>query len=412
MSDTFQVLVIGGGAAGLGAAHKLAEAGVTYLIVEARPRLGGRAWTVADGFPLDLGCGWLHSADENPLAKIAADAGWAIDKTHPPWTRPSAQPGFPLEEQQVFRRAMGEFYQRLDAAEDAPDGPASRLLENDCRWNPLIDAVSTYTNGVELDRLSTRDFARYQDTRVNWRVTEGYGAMITSLAANSNVALDCPVFEVDHGGRKIHAHTAKGTLIADAAIVTVSSALIAEERPSFTPALPDKAESAAGLPLGLANKLFLSLDGAEEFEPDSRIFGRTDTVGTAAYHVRPFGRPMIEAYFGGRLADDLERQGGRAFIDFATYELASVLGSDFASRIRPLRLSQWRQDEFARGSYSYALPEHHGDRAKLAAPVDGRIFFAGEACSTESFSTAHGAWLTGRAAAEQALAAFGAHVHA
>jgi monoamine oxidase len=119
--------------------------------------------------------------------------------------------------------------------------------------------------------------------------------------------------------------------------------------------------------------------------------------------VRPFGRPLIEAYFGGRLADDLEGEGGRAFVDFATHELTGLLGSDFASRIRPLRLSQWRRDEFARGSYSYAKPGHHGDRAWLAEPVDNRLFFAGEACSETSFSTAHGAWRSGRTAAEQAL---------
>jgi monoamine oxidase len=59
----------------------------------------------------------------------------------------------------------------------------------------------------------------------------------------------------------------------------------------------------------------------------------------------------------------------------------------------------------AQGSYSYALPGHAGDRAILARAVDNRLFFAGEACSPDYFSTAHGAYLTGRHAAEQALAA-------
>jgi monoamine oxidase len=54
------------------------------------------------------------------------------------------------------------------------------------------------------------------------------------------------------------------------------------------------------------------------------------------------------------------------------------------------------------------LPGHADDRARLAAPVDDRLFFAGEACSRHAFSTAHGAYLTGRAAAEQAIAALAA----
>ena len=43
------------------------------------------------------------------------------------------------------------------------------------------------------------------------------------------------------------------------------------------------------------------------------------------------------------------------------------------------------------------------DRAKLAASVDNRLFFAGEACSLNFFSTAHGAYETGLAAATAAL---------
>src|SRR5262249_10675447 len=148
-----------------------------------------------------------------------------------------------------------------------------------------------------------------------------------------------------------------------------------------------------------ADKLFLALDHAEDFGPDSRLFGHPKEAGTAAYHMRPFGRPLIEVYFGGQLADDLEGQGGKAFVDFASWELTGLLGTDFAKRIKPVRLSQWRGDEFARGSYSYAIPGCHGNRAKLAAPVDNRLFFAGEACSPQHYSTAHGAYLTGLEAA-------------
>ena len=70
----------------------------------------------------------------------------------------------------------------------------------------------------------------------------------------------------------------------------------------------------------------------------------------------------------------------------------------------PLASTAWLQDPWARGSYSFALPGHADDRAVLAAPVDERLFFAGEATSPNFFSTAHGAWLSGITAAEAALA--------
>jgi monoamine oxidase len=68
-------------------------------------------------------------------------------------------------------------------------------------------------------------------------------------------------------------------------------------------------------------------------------------------------------------------------------------------------MHRWGADPFARGSYSYALPGMADCRAALAAPVDGRLFFAGEACSRGDFSTAHGGWNTGVSAAEQVIAA-------
>jgi monoamine oxidase len=407
MTETYDVLVVGGGAAGIGAALKLASANANYLLVEARPRLGGRAWTIADSHPLDMGCGWLHSADANPWTGIAAAQGLTIDRTLPPWTRPSPRIDLSLDSQAAFNAALGAFYNRLHAATGEPDRPASSLLEPGCRWNTLIDAVSTYINGAELDRISVADLAMYRDTEVNWRVAEGYGAAIVMAASRLNVRLDSPVREIDHHGLEIIVRTGNGTLRARTVIVTVSSALLAEERLRFNPALPDKVDAAASLPLGLANKLFLSLDQPGEFERDSRVFGDAKDVATAAYHFRPFGHPMIEAYFGGQLADDLEREGGRAFVDFAAHELDSLLGSRFSARLRPVRLSQWRKDEFALGAYSYAMPGRSSARAALAAPVHERIFFAGEACSPTHYSTAHGAYATGVDAAQQALSALG-----
>src|SRR5262245_58490631 len=137
------------------------------------------------------------------------------------------------------------------------------------------------------------------------------------------------------------------------------------------------------------------------------MFGRIDQIGTGAYHFRPFGRPQIEAYFGGTLARELEAAGEAAFFDFAANELTALLGSDFAKRIRLIRVHRWGADPFARGSYSFARPGKADERAVLAAPVENRLFFAGEACSRNDYSTVHGAFFTGVAAADQVLAARG-----
>jgi monoamine oxidase len=279
------------------------------------------------------------------------------------------------------------------------------MLEPNGRWNNLISAIGTYISGAELDRVSARDFDSYEDSGVNWRVREGYGTVIAAYGETLQTVLDCAVLQIDHRGRRLKIETAKGVITADQAIITLPSAVIADKEFLFSPSLPEKTDAAQGLPLGLADKLFLSLENAEEFEPESRLFGRTDSAATATYHMRPFGRPVIEAYFGGALAHDLEARGVRGFFDFAVSELSGLLGHDFKRRLQPLHMHLWAADPFARGSYSYALPGRADCRASLAAPVDGRLFFAGEACSEHSFSTAHGGYLTGVAAADQAIAA-------
>jgi monoamine oxidase len=85
-------------------------------------------------------------------------------------------------------------------------------------------------------------------------------------------------------------------------------------------------------------------------------------------------------------------------------ELVGIFGSSFAQRLKPVRMHCWGTDPFSRGSYSYALPGKAACRTVLAAPVDNRLFFAGEACSPVDFSTAHGAYATGVAAADEVIA--------
>jgi monoamine oxidase len=313
-----------------------------------------------------------------------------------------------LEDQAAFGEALDAFHERVsEAAKTGPDRAMSTVLDPQSPWNGLINAVNTYISGAEVERVSMVDFDRYEDTSENWRVTGGYGALIAKYGATSPVAFDCPVQNIDHSGKRLRIQTGKGAITADRVIVTLPSSVLAEREALFLPALPDKTTAARGLPLGLADKLFLSLEDAQEFENDTRVFGHIDRSATAGYSLRPFGWPMIECYFGGELAAELEKGGERAFFDFAASELTGVLGNNFAKRIKPIAHHGWLSDPFARGSYSYAVPGKADQRAVLATAVDNRIFFAGEATSEHDFSTAHGALLTGQRAAREAIAARG-----
>jgi monoamine oxidase len=160
-------------------------------------------------------------------------------------------------------------------------------------------------------------------------------------------------------------------------------------------------EAAAKLPLGVANKIFIAIDQPELLPLEGHVFGHKNQTATGSYHLRRFGRPLIEGFSGGTLARELEIAGPDAFFDFATTELCGLFGEGLRSHLSPVTTTSWALDPHAQGSYSHALPGCASARQILAAPVDGRIFFAGEACSPQEFSTAHGAYLTGIEAADQ-----------
>src|SRR5689334_2098523 len=172
----FDCVVIGAGAAGIAAARRLREAGQDILLVEARERLGGRAWTVQTdlGLPADLGCGWLHSADRNPLTALARTHGFSVDERLPDWSRGGSARTTP------WRLAYRALEERI-AAWEAADIPASVLLEPGGRWNAALDAVASYVSGASLTEISVYDLQRYDDSGVNWRVREGLGATIAAL---------------------------------------------------------------------------------------------------------------------------------------------------------------------------------------------------------------------------------------
>jgi monoamine oxidase len=408
LPSSVDVAIIGAGAAGLSAAHALQRSGLSAIVLEARDRVGGRAHTItpAPDIVFDLGCGWLHSANENRFVGIAEQLNFEIDKTLPPWRDRAVADVFPQAERADFIRSLDEFFERAEqAAKSGRDAPADTCLEPGNRWNPMIDAVSTYINGCELDQVSLLDLDAYEDTEINWRVRRGYGALMAAYGASCPLALNCEVTLIDHSGKQIRIETSLGTLTADKVIVTVPTNLIANEAIRFHPALPAKLDAALNLPLGLADKVMLALDEPESLPKDGNLRGATMRTAMGSFHLRPFGQPSIEGYFGGSFAQELEDVGPGALAAQSIDEIAALLGNDYRRKLKPLAESRWSHDPFALGSYSHALPGHAAKRAVLAAPVDGRLFFAGEATSPNFFSTAHGAGDSGERAAREVMAA-------
>ncbi|MES2096278.1 MAG: monofunctional biosynthetic peptidoglycan transglycosylase [Pseudomonadota bacterium] len=402
-----EIVVIGGGASGIAAARRLRDAGADVLLLEASGRLGGRAHSVrVGGQMLDLGCGWLHSADRNPWTRIALAEGFQIDRTPSGWGEQWNDLGYATGEHDTFHAAYAEWHDRAEAFVQGPDRPLSDFIAANSPWRPQIDAISGYANGANLADVSLHDWAAYENAAGddNWRLIEGYGTLIAAYGKKLPVRFDCPVSLVDHRGTVIRLTTPKGIVEAERVIIAVPTPIIADGDLRFDPPLEAKRNAAAALPLGLADKIFLGIRGPD-YPRNAHLIGNPHSACTASYQVGFLGNPLVEAFFGGDCAEALEAQDDRAAADFAIGELAGLLGNGWRLRLSPIARTRWRAEPFIRGSYSHARVGSATQRGVLAEPHDDRLFFAGEACSRSDFSTAHGAYESGIAAAEEALAA-------
>lgn len=408
MSADIDVVIVGGGAAGIGAARRLAASGLSVVLIEATSRLGGRAWThEVSGLPLDLGCGWLHSGDRNAWTRIAEAGGFAIDRREPAWGVQYGDLGFAPAEQAAARRAFAAWIQRM-ATTPPPSDCAADALEPDGPWTAYLQALSGFISGARLERLSAADYMAYDRaaTGENWRAPAGYGSLIAaSFPAGVALRLATPAQSIELEPQGAAIATPGGTIRAQAAILTVSTAVLAGDTIKLAAALEPWRQAAELLPLGRDEKLFLEITGDGVFAPETQVLGDPRDARTGAYYIRPFGRQVIEGFVGGDGARAVEEEGPAAGFAYAIDQLAHLFGSGVRGKLRPLVASGWGRMTQVGGAYSYALPGHAAARQTLARAFEQRLFFAGEATNARDFSTAHGAHDSGVRAADEAIAA-------
>jgi monoamine oxidase len=402
------IALIGAGAAGLAAAKTLRARGSNVVLLEAKTRIGGRAYTDTGtlGIPFDHGCQWLHSASRNPFVAIAENHGLAVASDERPrgiWL--SDRWATDAEVEDWWSYANRSFEMMEAAAHAGRDVAVADVLPREARWFPLFDAWLGMVSAVNTENASTSDHANYVDTEENWLVAGGYGALIARWGAGLPVSLDTAVSRVDWRGKPITLETNRGALEAGSVIVTVSTAVLASERIVFDPPLPDwKRAAIDGLPLGAANKVAFRFD-RDVFGAPPGQWAVYSTVGADAFsfQIRAHAAPVAVGYVGGRFCDALEAAGEEEMLAVALEQLKSIYGSAIGDRVVAAAATGWRGDPYIGGAYSAARPGAADRRADLAQPVDGRLFFAGEASSCDFYSTAHGAYLSGVAATEAVL---------
>ena len=376
-------------------------------MLEASSRIGGRAHTVVcEGLALDLGCGWLHSAERNPWVGLAEEAGLTVDRSNPGWGMQWRCLGMTAADHADFGRAFEAFDDEVTRLAAGDDVALAAALPAAGRWADAIDAVVGYLDGAHADAVSLHDHHAFDAaaSENNWRVREGLGTAVARSADGLDIRLGAAVTALDLTRTGVRAETSGGAVDASQAIVTVSSGVLAGGALRLPPDCAAAVDAARDLPMGHVGKLFLAVDAADELPVNGHLRGRPGARRSASHRLRPFGWPVIECYYGGDYAAELDAGGEPAAADAMIGELTGLLGTAWRGRLRPLAFSRWSREPFVRGAWSYARPGRRGARFRLAAACSDRIHFAGEACAPYDIGTAHGAHATGVAAADAALA--------
>jgi monoamine oxidase len=436
------VIVVGAGVAGLEAARRLVRARLRVIVLEARPRIGGRIDTQRlPGWPAPIegGAEFVHGRPRN-LMRALEEAGARLG-SHPQRHERARRRGVGTSEK-AWMQAMSVINDLPDedvAVMDVLRRPDYARRLSAAAHEMVIGFVEGF-NASDATRVSARGLVEQAEATeaeggdATHRVRDGYDILPHHLAAPvarhpGGLRLATIVTDVRWGGDgvEVTAHGALGgspsRLRARAALITLPLGVLQAPRSAvgavrFSPALPRTKRSAIErLAMGNVIKTVLRLRqpvGAGAFTPFGRdmSFIHLGRAPVPTWWVpRPFPPTLLVGWVAGRRADAFAARfrTADARLRAALGGLARAVGARSANvtaGIEDAHVFDWATDPWSRGAYSWIPVGALDAPAALAAPLAGRLFFAGEATDTVGDpGTVHGAMTTGTRAAAEIVAA-------
>ncbi|ARF59219.1 hypothetical protein B1H19_03630 [Streptomyces gilvosporeus] len=422
-SDSERVIVVGAGISGLAAARHLADRGQGVVVLEARNRIGGRIWTSGKwaGMPLDLGASWIHGIDSNPIAALAAKARARTVVTNPDSSTGYLADGSEVDGAQAkaIDRWQSKMEDALSSYQDDADKDASvrSVVERALRWSSLSDddkaLISFGLNDYEheysgsVDRMSALYFDSGADIKgKDVLFPGGYHQITDLLASGLSIRTGHVVKHIDWDSSGVTVATDKDTFLAGHVVVTLPLGVLQRGAVTFGPGLPANKRTAIDkLGMGVLNKCYLRFP--KVFWPDTDWMTHVpdvDKYGQWEQWInisRVTGRPVLLGFNAADFGRTTEGWSDTRIVDSAMGTLRTIFGSDIPAPVG-YQITRWASDPYACGSYSYnKIGSTPSMRDSLAAAVEDRVHFAGEATHRDSYQTVHGAYLSGIRAAKE-----------
>ncbi|MGB8398606.1 flavin monoamine oxidase family protein, partial [Bradyrhizobium sp.] len=383
------------------------------IVVEAASQIGGRCQTDLATFevPFDRGARWLYNPETNPIVRLARAAGQEITAA------PSAQKirigrrNARAGETEEFLAALLRANRAVDDASRKADVPCASALPKDLGdWAGTVEFVlGANFAGRDLKELSAIDKARAQERNSAFACRQGLGALIATLGEQVPLALSTPANRISWSNRDVSVETPAGKIAARAAVITVSSNVLAMGSIKFAPDIPKRTlDAAAKLSLGSCDRIALQMPGNPlGLARDDVIIERSNSTRTGLLFANIGGSSLCSIDVAGSFGRDLSAQGEQAMVAFALEWLTRLFGSDAAAAVKKSSATRWNASPFVLGAMSSAVPGGQPSRKILAEPI-GCLYLAGEASHETLWGTVDGAWESGERAAEAALRRIGA----
>ncbi|SEU08646.1 Monoamine oxidase [Stigmatella erecta] len=357
----YDVVIVGAGLSGLTASKELRKGGRDkVLILEATDRIGGRASTLKQGPPIDLGGAWIHGVSVNPLTGLADAMGlervtsnllgpiYVDDGTQVTQLEGAAYQKYEgleedfiqkLIESAAIQKALKECKdsEELSARTRMARMPAqdplcqelkkkandktSDYLPTDPQFRSLLAGnIGPLESSVEIDQVSSVEAVAFEAGDDDL-LKEGMGTFVERLGQQEPVCLNSPVTKITYREDGVELEVKNGKRYqARKALVTVSTGALQKKKIQFDPELPaKKREAIAGLPMGNMQKVIIDFKDQGNLlgntPPDSWVLYQGPSREVMAFVIKPLGKNIAVGFYGGQQAQAFEGQCASAMVD-------------------------------------------------------------------------------------------------